>query len=239
MTLEATTFEADSNEPVAMKNLIGQVMPIEVGPLNANGHSDYTWLKYDGTRKQVERKTWNELVGSIDKMEEQLQRHLNERPDDEHVFMFEGVGISTSKGVGTLEETKRPNVWVRKFEQRASLKGIYSWLYQIGKYVEIVTTASLRESSIMLVAMYEADQKEDHTTFYRHIKKLDFHPNPQVLALMGLTPGLGDKRASALIRVHGTVYNVLTASPQELMAVDGIGKVLATNMLKRIGRPDV
>lgn len=237
--VEDSTLAVDLNEPQLITSLLAQSIEFEVGPLNTNGDSDYTWLTLEGTRKQVERKTWAELLGSIDAVEEQMQRHLNERPDDEHVFLLEGMAVAMPKGVGLVESTKKPNVYIVKGQRHERLAGSYAWLYEIGKYVEVVYTPSGEETATMLLAMYNADQKEEHRTLQRHIKKADFHPNPQVLQLMGVAPGLGEKRASALIRNHGTVWNVLSNKPDVLMRTEGIGKVLATRILKRIGRPDV
>ena len=107
--------------------------------------------------------------------------------------------------------------------------------------MEVIQTTSLRETATALVAMYESDMKDDeeHMTFRRHIKQSQFHPNPAVVQLMGVSPGLGDKRASALIAKFGTVWNVIKAEPSDLVQVEGIGPTLAHQILQRVGRPDV
>lgn len=104
----------------------------------------------------------------------------------------------------------------------------------------MITTANSQETATALIAMYEADQKDEdeHRTFKRHIRAANFHPNPQVTMLMGCVPGLGDKLAGNLIRKYGTVWNVLSATPAQLVQVEGIGSGRAKQILQIIGRPD-
>ncbi|KKK90869.1 hypothetical protein LCGC14_2718630, partial [marine sediment metagenome] len=94
------------------------------------------------------------------------------------------------------------------------------------------------------------DQKEGHNTFHRYLKDITFHPNPMVQRLMGMGGhlGIGATRAEALIRRFGTVYNVATATPEMLEAVEWkdqkgrvqrIGKAVAVKFLRGVGRPDV
>ena len=57
--------------------------------------------------------------------------------------------------------------------------------------------------------------------------------------LMGLMPGIGEKRAIALISRFTTVWNIVSASPEELEEVEGIGKKLSVDILRKVGRVDV
>ena len=107
------------------------------------------------------------------------------------------------------------------------------------KYVPVFMVPDYESLCVALVCFYKGDQKEVHNTFNRHYKEMKFHPNPQVVMLMGALPGVGEKRAEALIDNFGTVWNVLSSRPEELEEVDGIGKVLSKGLLRRVGRVDV
>ena len=243
------TLIVDSNEVKnGITNLIAPVVPHQVEALNANGFADYRWLKIDGKWKNVERKTWGEILANTDKVEEQLYRHLDKLSSDgEVVFLVEGVAKNEPDGT-TLMQPVKNGMYVRGYRSKVRLSGIYSWLYEVGKYCEVIYTAGLNETAIALCAMYKADQKDEHNTFKRHIKQLEFHSDPRVTTLMGVSPGLGNKRASALIERFGTPWNVISAgykgepavkSVAELTAVDGIGPTIVRNILRAFGRPDV
>ena len=236
-------FRVDNNEPTA--EMIPLLIPTlgegwQVEALNAASYSDYMWANTRGCNTQVERKQWGEVLADTDKVEEQLLRHLNLQPKDEHVLLLEGVATTGWTGTQVLKMTNK-GIMVKGQTYSSRLKGIYSWLYQVQTYMQVVQTTTLRETATALIAMYESDQKDEteHRTFLRHIKATTFHPNPMVVQLMGACPGLGDKRASALIAKFSTVYGVLSARPADLVQVEGIGPTLARQILQRAGRTDI
>ena len=241
-------FLIDSNEPPEMFMLTKPVLDsIRVTSLNSDGYADYRWTKYDGKTKQVERKTWGELLANTDKVEEQLSRHLNKHPDVELVFLLEGLVEQSGSGCRLLHKQKSGFI-TKGREYRTRLSGIYAWLYEVGKYCEVIQTTGLSESATALCALYQADQKTSHNTFQRTIKQLTFHPNPRVVTLMGISPGLGDIRSSALINKFITPWNIVSAgwtgepvvkNKYDLTVVNGIGKILVDNVLRQFGRPDL
>lgn len=238
----------DTNEPISdIVPLIGQSVELGIQPLNVAGYADYKWTKHDGTEKQVERKTWPELLSNPDHIEEQLLRHLNKNPTIELVFMLEGMVQQGEIGTYTIRNS-RSGVWAKDHTYTVRLKRVYSLLYAASKYVEIMHTSSIVESATCLVAMYEYDSKPSHEMFNRHIKQTTFNPNPLVTTLMGMSNGLGDKRATALIEEYGTPWNIVSAgwtgtpvipTVEGLTLVPGIGMGVITNLLRGIGRPDV
>jgi ERCC4-type nuclease len=232
-------FDADTNEPQEMFKLLSQTFgdKLEVGPLNANGLSDYVWHDYSGTRKQVERKTWTEILSDIDAVEEQMQRHLTLHPNDEHIFLLEGMAIKDIIGTRVLKQTKTKSVFVKGYQYKGRrLKAVYSWLYQIGKYVEIIPTATVLESATALVALYDADQKENHLTLHRHIKKMNFAPDPKILQYMNLLPkGIGEKTAKSLKRKFPTLKSMVFADIADFTACEGVGAVTARSIMMALG----
>ena len=230
-------FEADSNEPKEMFVLLAPTLDeLEIGPLNQNGYSDYTWQTYEGIRKQTERKTWNELLGGLDDVEEQMQRHLNAFPDDEHVFLLEGMAVKTDIGSVTLKPSANGKVYVRGFPYKKRMKAMYSWLYEIGKYVEVIQTTGLSETATALVAMYEADQKENHKTLHRHIKTMQFTADPVILQYMNILPrGIGERTAEALKTRFSNMKELCRADAIELVKCEGIGATTARSIMQALG----
>ena len=237
----------DVNEPIEFIPLLSPVVPFTVNALNSQGYADYKWDKYNGRSRQVERKTWAELLTSVDKVEEQLHRHLTKNPDIELVFMLEGVVVQGELGAHILQPTNNNRLYSVGHRYNSRLSGIYSWLFEITNYLTVVQTTSIRESAVCLTSMYTHDQKSNHTTFRRHIKQVATGINPMVVTLMGASQGLGDKRATSLIEFAGTPWNIWSAGfhgepvfeISDLTKIDGIGNTIINNVLRNIGRPDV
>jgi len=229
----------DVHEPELMKSLLGPV-GFSQYHLNSDGYADYFWQKWDNSERHVERKTWTEL-SSLDKVEEQIHRHLTKQPDAQLTWLLEGVATPSDHGYQTYKEThsKGRTLFVPTSGGRRPMKMIHAWLYGIGKFVEIHYTSSLYSTANLLTAMYQADQKEQHSTLHRYYQKVDWHPNPQVSKLIAIADGIGEKRAEALIERFGTVWNVLRESPAMLSTVEGIGMNTAKKVLRKAGRPDV
>ena len=234
-------LEADQHEPTdKFLQYVSPAVDCKVAVLNEHLWADYRWKGVNGWT-QVERKTWGEVLANVDSVEDQLRRHMKNQPEARLLFVLEGMVSDGSEGVHLLTPANNGNVWVKGHRSGTRISRIYSWLYNASQYVEVFQTFSYELTCQFLVQAYNQDQKpeSEHKTFNRYFKKVTFHPNPQVLALMGMAPGLGEVKAEALIDRFSTVWNVLSASPAELMQVPGIGKGMAYTLLQRIGRPDV
>lgn len=236
-------FGIDVYEPKEALPALTPVIPCAVQPLNSEGYADYLWHGTEGMQ-QAERKTWAEILGGMDHVEDQLRREMQAHPDVRLMLIVEGLAVPARTGSVIFHETtkgKRHLFYAGKSYFAAPMKVAYAWLYQVSKFVEVYYTPNYAGTLQMLAAFYQADQKEGHTTFHRYLKEVTFHPNPQVQRLMSMggNLGIGAVRAEALIRKLGTVYNVATASPEELASVDGVGKAVAIKFLRGVGRPDV
>lgn len=236
-------FECDVNEPEEAAKLIQPSIPeahFRVA-LNANSWADYRWETVDGGWVNVERKTWPEILANVDAVEDQLRRHMKNQPKARLLFILEGMIEMGEMGTWTIQRAKGGTVWTRGHLSGTRLSRVYSWLYQASRYVEVFQTMNYEQTCSLLVAMYKADQKPDneHRTFNRYFKKVVFHPNSQVTRLMGMSPGLGEVKAEALIEKFGCLWNVLNAQPSELAQVKGIGPGLSKSILQGVGRLDV
>lgn len=235
------TLEADVHEPKDFLKLAAPSCPVGVEVLNERGWADYRWKTVSGDYVQVERKTWPEILASVDAVEDQLRRHRKNQPGARLLFVLEGMVSTDSSGTYSLRSLKDGTLWTRGYKSGTRLSRVYSWLYAASEYVEVFQTFNYEMTVQFLVQAYKHDQKEeaDKKTFNRYFKKIVFHPNPMVMQLMGLIPGLGEVKAEALIARFTTVWAVLNADPADLMDVPGIGPRLAHDMLRRIGRFDV
>jgi len=223
--------------------MLGKALPTWVRPLNDEGYADYMWQAHNKSEVHVERKTWGEL-GDLDKVENQLRRHLTNQPKARLVFLLEGVVSQTPQGYMVCKETKSKgrSLFVGTKSRGLPLSLIQAWLYRISDYCEVLQTHTFEATMGMICAMYKSDQKEEHTTFARYYKHIEWNPNPQVERLVGLANGvgLGPVKAEALIAQFGTVWNVLNVEKAvHLTAVPGIGEQTAVRLLRLIGRPDV
>ena len=233
------TLRCDIHEPPEALTLIAPSVPCEQVSLNTDGFADYCWNDLDGRLVQVERKQWGEVLSGIDKVEDQLRRHLKGHPEARLILLLEGTSIPSQLGTTILKATNRDSIWVKGYSSSVRTSQVYAWLYGISRYIELYQTSTYEATCTALVSFYKYDQKEAHNTFTRHFKAMTFNPNPQVIQLMGMMPGIGEKRAGAIIAKFSTIYNVITASPAELATVDGIGPVLSVSLLQRCGRFDV
>lgn len=238
----------DRNEPVEALPLLKPVVPeCYIDGLNDRTFADYMWRDCGNRVHHWERKTWSEILTDNLAVEDQLRREMAAHPDATLGLLVEGVATPDGTGMQIWSRGKqRREVFYKARRSYSSARMIYSWLHQIGRFMEVAYSADFHDSMAVMAAFYHSDQKpeQEHTTFQRHFKKVAFHPNPQVQRLMNTISGLGEKYAEALIAEFGTAWNVYRAGPQDLAVVQtgkgsSIGLGLAQRILREIGRPDV
>lgn len=229
----------DNNEPTIILELLKPCVELNIGAWNQAGHSDYHWTNSQGKWVEVERKTWGEIFADVHAVEEQMYRHLRRWPEAYHVFLLEGLAVPTVRGMSNLRSTKNNTIWVKGYDTPRNSKSIKAWLYEIGKAVDIMPSSSMEDSATTLLAMYENDQKSEHRTFSRNYTRPTYTPNYVVSQIMGMYPGIGETRATALWAKFTTLWNLVNASVKEIQEVHGIGPVLARRILREAGRPDI
>lgn len=234
----------DVHELPELQRLLGYLPELQVTSLNEGGWADYAWLDSGGLPHHTERKTWRELF-DVDRVEEQLTRHLLNHPEAKLTLLVEGTPLPLPGNMTAFYKVvtnKKGKQWfIPAGTWRQPLQATYSFLYQVGKFCEVYFSSCPITSAIAISSFYKADQKPDtdHTTFRRHIARIEFHRNPQVSKLMSIAEGIGPTRAEAIIERFTVVWNVLRASPEELARVPGVGITTATKLLRQIGRSDV
>ncbi len=237
------TLLVDIYEPQEIQNIIQQVIPTIRMTLNhaTEGYADYLWFGIDGHRIQVERKQAGEILSSLDSVEEQLGRELNNGVE-ETILLIEGVcgpvsGLSrtTQTFIKPKSSKGRPLLIPGKVF-KVNYVGLQAWKSQLDKAgITIVETFDWEATALTLVALYNNSQKAEHTTLRRYIKAhITVQPfNEHVITLMGIRGvNLGEARARALIERYGTVWYTLSQEIEDL-AETLVGD--ETKVKKRLG----
>lgn len=249
-------FEADTHEPTDIVRTLTMTFPELVKtPLNENGFSDYYW---DGEaiesvqpghngEYQVERKTVLDCVNGVESIEEQLRKYSQDHPHCRLRCVIEGA-LEPAPG-GVIAYTRQSG--------RDSMKGVFfrsrPGMYEsiIGRilgwneFLEVHWTASYIATAHWLAECYKRDQKpeEDRTTFKRYFKEVKWHPNKQVIKLMGAAgndSNFGEKKAEDAIKVYGTAWAVMSSNPETISSkVRGVSRDGARLLLRNFGRFDV
>lgn len=232
----------DIHEPGELARMVGQVAKVTTEPLNQQGYADWMWTTVDG-QEHMERKTWSDVLGDLNSVEDLLRRQLQAHPEVRLNLLIEGIATPSVMGTAIWREPKggkaKGRVMYRTHEVRKPIQTVYSWVREVSKYCEVWFTSDMTATARMIVAFARGDTKADHTTLRRHLKITDFHPNPQVKKLMGVADGIGAARAEALIGKFGTVMAVLQANPEDMAGVEGIGYKTGERILREAGRTDI
>ena len=133
-------------------------------------------------------------------------------------------------------------------EWNTSSQMLYAWLYSLDQCgITTYFTMNSTETAKLLVAIHNYTEKGTHNTLNRYIKP-SLHlvaknrmeltkQDKQILSLMGLEgAGLGEAKATALIKKFGDVMSVLNASEWELEEVPGIGRSYAGKIRASVRR---
>lgn len=235
----APPLMVDSFEPEQILPMLRQSIPAIVSDLNLSGFADYMFNCMDGHCVQCERKQNGELLGNLDRVEGQLKKQYPKA--QENILIIEGFIIPAPHGCYTLKMSKdRKLTFVDREYKGVNYLGLYSWLYQLDKSgITHYFTPDLVGTSILLEALYKNSLRGNHSTLQRYIKPKIYleEENPYVRSLMGLSGvNLGEKRAKALIDRFGTFWNVIVQDVDSLCEVEGIGRTIATSLLKAVGR---
>ncbi len=221
------TIMVDIYEPKEIEDIIKQVVPTIRMTLNHSdeGFADYLWFCVDGHRIQVERKQAGEILSSLDDVEEQLGREVNNGVE-ETLLLIEGVAAPVPGLSRTMHTWMKPKsksgreLLIPGKVFQVNYIGYQAWKSQLDKAgITIVETFDWEATALTLVALYNNSQKLEHTTLRRYIKQhITVQPfNEHVITLMSIRGGgLGEGRAKALIERYGTVWYTLNQPAEEL-----------------------
>ena len=227
----------DEHEPETAEAWLSPSISVQRTGLNRAGWADYMYGTHDGV-EHVERKQVGEILSDMDSVEDQLRRELLARPDARLWLLIEGLAVYSNDRI-IAKGMNVENGYV--YEQRTYRTRPAKWarfllaLNRLG--VLVVRTNNFYETCVNLVSLAKSGEKP-HTTLNRPVRpKIFYHQNPHVRTLMGIPDaGLGPKKAAELVNKYGTVYKIMTRSPEELATVPGIGVKSARKLLRAFGR---
>jgi len=250
------TVMVDIYEPKEIEDIIKQVVPTIRMSLNHSdeGYADYLWFACDGHRIQVERKQTSEILSSLDDVEEQLGREINNGVE-ETLLLIEGVCGPVPGFSRATQAYMRPknvksgrDLLIPGKTFNVNYVGLQAWKSQLDKAgVTIVETFNWEATALTLVGLYNNSQKEKHTTLRRYIKEhIYVKPfNEHVITLMGIRGvNLGEARAKALIERYGTVWYTLNQPAEDIAETlvgeedkkKRLGMATVNKLFKAIGR---
>jgi hypothetical protein len=247
----------DTSEPDNIKRYLSQMLPMQVDSLNQKSMADYWFTSVEGRRIQVNRTQAGELLGNIDSFEDELRRYYNSA--DETFAIVEGIispyrltGAKVAMAITTkpiappgslfaYSVTDKGFIYTERVYQ-VSNKMLKAWLLNIDHAgISVIYTINDMDTAATLAAMYENQQKTEHTTLQRYIKPritIRSH-NPHVQALVNLSQAykldIGEVKAEALIDYFNNLENILLAEKSELMVVGGIGPTIAQKLKDSLG----
>jgi ERCC4-type nuclease len=212
----------------------------------------------DGKTSQFCRVQAGELLGNIDSQELELRRYYDNA--NETFLIIEGIvstmPISGAKHNATVLSVRSRNNTGLLYTYRVDGGFIgdehqyevpyaryVSWLHSLQECgISHFRTMSWQETARTIGIIHKhmnPEKPHDRMTLQRYIKphiKLKEY-NPHVMSLMGLEGvNLGEVKATALIGYFGTFIAVATACEDELCRVNGIGKTMAKQIIKAVGR---
>ena len=212
-------------------------------------YRDQYWLYQKYVVEGLSRKQVGEMLGGLDRVEEQLARDYTHV--DQLILIIEGVIVPVDDThVKTVSwQGARPRFQGKKFGNQEpytfNYYGYRKWLNSVRQWGIEVIEVPTREALINeLVAGYTHSQTapEDHQTFKRAIRpKFDMPTaDPQLLNLMSLHDEqgrtfIGMISALALQAAgFGSLYSLANAQENEIAAVDGFGRITAKKIKRSI-----
>jgi ERCC4-type nuclease len=204
--------ESACGVPEFLRELPGVVIEVE-----QLGLADYVL----SPRLAVERKSAPDLVASI--LDKRLFAQVEQlKSVYQHVvYLIEGPSLY---GISNLH----PN----------AIRGAISYLVVLNN-VATLRSDGPEDSALLLATMARHEQQGLGYQISGHFKRRSPAPHLQMRYLVEDLPGIGPKRASALLERFGSLRLLFSATEEELGQVEGIGAKTAHEVYEFLCRPFV
>jgi len=228
--------DREVNEHPEIPELIG--IPFQVVRLEG---SDYAFLDYQNNPVGIERCEVSNLIQKFRSGELEYQLYRCQDMFKSVILLEEGVYDEVD---GLLATHKKGNKgywrdYVYPRTQWVDVKELEIRLSEMG--IEIIHSPNF-ECSIAIVRLIHnlRIKPDEKRTLFKKVRVVHLPTkltaNPAVSRLMGLVPRLSEKAAIGLIIKYDTIWNVINAPDEELLGIDGVGKVTLKNMKEAIGK---
>src|SRR3990167_8280083 len=201
----------DTHESIELELLLSQCAPVERALLNPE-RGDVWWIDAQGRQVSFELKQNGELLGSLESVEEQLAREMQNVD-----YLGLGIrGIITPTVSGYCQTWKvadgNPNIIRKAQEYRHSYKGLRAWLARLQELgIVVIETPDVHSMAIALIAQYENSLNAELDTDKARFTK----------QLMAIVPGCGEDIGLALADVFpdlATLLNIVESGAEDKVA---------------------
>jgi len=208
--IRADHREAHSGIPGLLQGLPGIAIQVE-----QLGLADYVL----SPRLAVERKSAADLAASI--LDKRLFAQVEQLRSayERVVYLIEGADLYGSSHL-------HPN----------AIRGALSYLAVLNN-VAILRSDGPEDSALLLATMARHEQQGLGYEVSNHLKRLSRAPDLQMRYLVEDLPGIGPKRARALLERFGSLREVFAATEEQLRLVPGIGARMARELHEFLSRP--
>lgn len=234
----------DIYEPESIKQLLGQMMQVQIQNLENLDLCDYFWAAADSHTVTLERKTWTDLMAHIGSLEVRLRKAT--RVANEVGLLVEGVADPCEGGeIATYDfstSRKGKSYFYQNRISKMKYDFIMAFLWRLDKTgISVYYTNSLRGTAWALRAFVENEQNIKHTTLERYVKTkpILWNPDPVLETLMGIKDErgavLGPKRAAELLKQWDNVWEIIHQRPETIsMLCPGISMAMAKRLVEAL-----
>jgi len=238
VTAPAPLVIVSKSEP---KDHVQRLCALGLNAVAGEAGTDYVWYPHS-QQWGIERKTVSNLLGSLADRQLVEQVHRGAKQFDRYIILIEGAYARRANGKLDYHSPSDPRArsdgWVESKWEYASVVGMLLALQLVGDRANVLVHhwPVLYDSPTAIASIVQQTSSESGSRFTRERQRPDL-PATAVLggelysdalwALMAL-PGIGAEVAEALIREHGSLYNVVLAA-----AGDGFANVKING--KRLG----
>ena len=231
----------DVFEPDYMEHLLSAFMMVTRHNLVQQGLSDYYWTALDGHSITIERKSWPDLLNSLDRLQKQLRTATNHA--DEVGLLVEGVAVPLDGGEIAIYEQGKTDKYLRQIKiSGTKYSNVMAYLWELDKMgISVYHTSTIKGSAWALKAFVDNSQKTEHTLLKHYVrtKAIKWQSNPMVETLMGIRDDkgtfIGEKTALELVKKLGSLYDIMNLEPESISyECSGVGLATAKRIIKAI-----
>ena len=168
------------------------------------------------SRIGIERKTVDDFLGSLLEGKLFLQMKKLRESYSRPIVILEGEGLLTKRNIA----------------HNAIFGSFVSIIVDFG--IPIITTKNARETADFMTVLAKREQKDSKKSVAIRGKKWSMSSTEQQQFIIEGLPNISSVLAKRLLQHFGSIRAIINASEQELCEVSGIGKTIASEIVKLI-----
>jgi ERCC4-type nuclease len=236
-----TSVLVDVYEPDYLANLLSAFMQVQRVNLVTRGLCDIFWFAIDGHSITIERKSWLDLLNSLDRLQKQLRTATNHA--DEVGLIVEGVAVPLDGGEIALYEQGKNDKYLRQMKiSGTKYNNIMAYLWELDKNgISVYHTSTIKGTAWALKAFVDNSQKTEHTLLKHYVRtrQIKWQSNPMVETIMAIKDEdgyiIGEKKAIEMAEQIGTLWDIIHLTPEAIaFACRGIGLSTAKRLIKAV-----